>query len=212
MERSRYNDFVKLLEKTSKVYGRSFSPDVLDLWVECLLPYAFEEVKEALNRFVQTESRMPVPADILKSLRGTNQDRALSALVKVEKAMRTHGAYATVVFDDPGIHVAITGLGGWIRLCGLSEAEMVWWRKDFRERYEHWVRTGAPIDDIPPFLPGLFELGNMETGECPPPPVRIGDREKCRLIETEAGNRESARVRSLVVEAMKQGALKEIPR
>ncbi|MHB8368948.1 MAG: hypothetical protein ACYDBP_04545 [Leptospirales bacterium] len=65
--------------------------------------------------------------------------------------------------------------------------------------------------ELTSFLPGLFELANMETGECPPPPVRIGDREKCRrLIESE--DREATRVRSLVKSAFSQGALKEIPR
>ena len=64
--------------------------------------------------------------------------------------------------------------------------------------------------ELTSFLPGLFELANMEAGECPPPPVRIGDREKCRLIES--GTRESARVRSLVAKAREEGALKEMPR
>ena len=211
MEFSRYNDFTKIFEKISKVYGRSLSPDVLDLWIECLKPFTFDAVKDAMGQFVQTESRMPVPADILKILRGTVQDRSLSALVKVETAVRRHGAYTTVVFDDPGIHAAIAGLGGWIRLCGLTETEMVWWRKDFRERYEHGARIGLSETEIPGKLPGIFELGNMESGFPPGPPVMIGDRDKClRLIGED--DRRDDRLRSLVKSAVEHGALKEIPR
>lgn len=211
MELSRYNDFTKIIEKISKVYGRSLSPDVLELWIECLKPFAFEPVREALGQFVQTESRMPVPADILKILQWTGEDRALSALVKVETAVRRHGPYATVVFDDPGIHVAISGLGGWIRLCGLTEAEVVWWRKDFRERYEHWARVGSSDTEIPGKLPGIFELGNMESGFPPGPPMMIGNRDKCLQLIGE-DNRQDERVRSLMKSAFEQGALKEIPR
>lgn len=210
MELSRYNDFTKIIEKISKVYGRSLSPDVLDLWIECLKPFAFEAVKDAMGQFVQTESRMPVPADILKILQGALQDRALSALIKVETAVLRHGAYATVVFDDPAIHAVISGLGGWIRLCGLTDAEWVWWRKDFRERYILLARTGLADVESPGFLPGIFELGNIEAGYPPGPPAMIGDRKKClRLFG--AGIRDE-RVSSLLKSAAETGALKEIPR
>jgi len=211
MERSHSEALFSMLDAISRMRKLELTTEIFKIWMMALDPYPFEDIRKAFNRFIVTESRMPMPADIIANIRGSERDLALTALVKVETAVRRHGAYATVVFDDPGIHAAITGLGGWIRLCGLSEAELIWWRKEFRERYEHWAKTGAPEEEIPPFLPGLFELANMEAGYPPPPPALVGDREKCQ-IRLSGNVRTDDRVLSLMKSAFGQGALKEISR
>lgn len=213
MEQSHSKVLFSMLGTISKMKNMELTPEIFKIWLMALDPYPFEKIRKAFNRFINTESRMPMPADIINIIRGSEKDRALAALIKVDRAIRTHGAYATVVFDDPGITAVIKELGGWIHLCGLTEAELIWWRKDFRERYELGIRgeLKETEEQTSPKLPGLFELSNMEAGYPPPPPVLIGDREKCRrLIESE--EREATRVRSLVKSAFSQGALKEMPR
>ena len=200
-----------MLEAISKMNNREMTAEIFKIWLMVLSPYSFEEIRSAFNLFITSESRMPMPADIVRIIRGSGEDRALSALIKVENAVRRHGAYETVVFDDPGIHAAIAGLGGWIRLCGLTDTEMVWWRKDFRERYEHWSKIGHSENEYPIKLPGIHELGNMEAGYPPGPPVIVGDRDKCRQL-FEGETRTDDRVTSLMQAAFRQGALKEIPR
>ncbi|OOH75916.1 DUF6475 domain-containing protein [Leptospirillum ferriphilum] len=172
MEPSRYKDFGELLKGVSEMFDREMTETVFKFWIVSLKDYSFQEIVDAFNRFVQTESRMPVLADILRILRGSDEDKALSALIKVEDAMQKHGGYATVVFDDPVIHAVIQELGGWIRTCRLSEQEFVWWKKEFRERYEHHIHCGlSPHQEIPVKLSGIFDQANLQ-------PVVIGDYEK----------------------------------
>lgn len=43
--------------------------------------------------------------------------RATPAWVKVRMAIREHGAYASIQFDDPVIHSCVEAMGGWPFLC-----------------------------------------------------------------------------------------------
>ena len=171
------NDLRRILEPVSELFSRPMTPEILNLWFGLLGQYSPEEIRSAFSRFIQTESRMPLPADILKIIRGSEEDRALAALIKVEKAMERYGGYATVVFDDPIIHAVISELGGWIRACRQTENEFTWWRKDFRERYQHHDRYGLP-PDLPPKLLGILDEKNLPLGKKPRKPEIIGDYEK----------------------------------
>lgn len=151
--------------------------EIFKLWLGVLENYPFEEIQNAFNRYLQTESRMPLPADILKILRGSEDDLSLAALIKVEKAMSRHGSYATVVFDDPIIHAVVDELGGWIKCCHGTDKELTWWEKNFRERYRHHLRCGIPRDVTPKLL-GILDETNLPHGATPQKPVVIGDYEK----------------------------------
>ena len=177
MERSQSEALFFMLEAFSKMNNREITPEIFKIWLLALDGYPFEEIKIAFNRYIQTEKGMPEPVDILKILRGTGCDRALAALLKVERAMELHGAYSTVVFDDPVIHATIQSLGGWIKSCRQTESEFTWWKKDFRERYEHLDRYDLP-PEIPLKLTGIFDEKNLTLGEKPQEPKVIGDYEK----------------------------------
>ena len=166
-----------MLEAISKMNNRELTAEIFKFWLAALDSFAFEDIKNAFNRFIQTESRMPQPADILKIIRGSGEGKALAALMKVEKAMDEHGAYATVVFDDPAIHATIQSLGGWVKACRQTEYEFAWWKKEFRERYAHFDQYGLP-PDLPAQLSGIFDLANLPLGEKTRKPVVIGDYEK----------------------------------
>jgi hypothetical protein len=126
---------------------------------------------------MMTRDRMPKISNIVDILRGTGSDRALAALMKVEKAMEEHGGYATVVFDDPVIHATIQSLGGWIKACRQTEYEFTWWKKDFRERYEHFDQMGLS-PEVPLRLAGIFDETNLPLGKKPQDPKVLGDYEK----------------------------------
>lgn len=177
MERSQSEMLFSILSAIGQMMSREMTEDVFRVWLAALENYSFEEIRDAFNQYLQTESRMPLPADILKILRGSEEDRALAALIKVEGAMKKHGGYATVVFDDPLIHAVISELGGWIRLCRMSETEFVWWKKEFRERYQHHLRMGLH-QDVPLKLFGIFDGTNLPLGSEPRKPEVVGDYEK----------------------------------
>ena len=171
------NDLSKLIFYVADYYRESLSEPVLKFWIKSLAKFSFEDIMAAFENWMMTNDRMPKISNIVEILKGSGEDRALAALMKVEKAMDDHGAYATVVFDDPVIHATIRSLGGWIKACRLPEYEFTWWSKDFRERYEHYDRYGLP-PDLPVRLPGIFDQTNPALGEESQKPVVIGDYEK----------------------------------
>ena len=179
MERFQSEALFSMLETISKMNNRELTAEIFKFWLAALESFAFEDIKNAFSIFIQTESRMPLPADILKIIRGSSKDRALDALLKVEQAMEKHGGYNTVVFDDPFIHATIQSLGGWIKACRQTEYEFTWWKKDFLDRYEHYIRCGLPPhQEIPVKLSGIFDEANLPLGGGAQKPVVIGDYEK----------------------------------
>ena len=209
MERSQSEALFFILEAISKMNNRELTDEIFKFWLAALESFTFEEIKNAFNRFVQTESRMPLPADILKIIRGSEEDRALEALMKVEKAMDEHGAYATVVFDDPAIHVTIQSLGGWVKACRQTEYEFTWWKKDFRERYQMIEQRGLP-PDVPLKLFGIFDQTNLPMGRPPQTPQMIGDPGKIRAWIARVEEPRSLEERAALL-SMARTVLKPIP-
>ncbi|MHB8544074.1 MAG: hypothetical protein ACYC9S_08770, partial [Leptospirales bacterium] len=85
MERFQSEALFSMLETISKMKNREMTAEIFKLWLAALNSYSFEEIKNAFNRYIQTERGMPEPVDILEILRGTAEDLALAALIKVER-------------------------------------------------------------------------------------------------------------------------------
>lgn len=129
--------------------------------------------------------------------------------MKVEKAMDEHGAYATVVFDDPAIHATIQSLGGWVKACRQTEYEFTWWKKDFRERYQMIEQRGLP-PDVPLKLFGIFDQTNLPMGRPPQTPQMIGDPGKIRAWIARVEEPRSLEERAALL-SMVRTVLKPIP-
>lgn len=115
------------------------------------------------------------------------EDKAIVEVGKVLEAVRKHGAYASIVFDEPVTQAVIThAYGGWVRLCSECDAQSFpWefvrtWTAYFRQRIKRFGH-----------LPGIHEITNSSNGyyEHVPPPILIGDPDKARaVLETRKGN------------------------
>lgn len=136
-----------------------------------------EAVERAVAAGIRSCKFMPVAAE-LRELAGDSRadDRALLAWAAFECAVTTHGACASVTFDDPLINAACRMNGGWERCCELPPEQFdVWLRKDFLKAYETLCRTGAePALCLP--LGGYCDRLNAAGGfaEKIREPVRIG--------------------------------------
>ena len=173
------SNLTKLLIMMANYYREQLSENDIAFWLMDLGNYSFDEVLSAFETWRKTHDRMPKISNIIEIMKGSGEDHALEALMKVEKAMDEHGAYATVVFDDPAIHVTIQSLGGWVKACRQTEYEFTWWKKDFRERYQMIEQRGLP-PDVPLKLFGIFDQTNLPMGRPPQTPQMIGDPGKIR--------------------------------
>ena len=187
---SSTSELTKLLFMTSDYYKETLSEGDINLWLRDLSPFSFDDILSAFGKWRQSSDRMPKISNIVEIIRGSEEDLALAALIKVENAMSRYGSYTTVVFDDPIIHAVIPELGGWVRTCRLSENEFTWWKKDFRERYQHHLRYGT-LTNLPPKLLGIFDEKNLLFGEKPQKPKVVGNYEKAIGWVSKLSNPES---------------------
>ena len=108
------------------------------------------------------------------------EDKAIVEVGKVLEAVRKHGAYSSVVFDDPMTQAVIArAYGGWPRLC--IECDAKGFRREFARTWAAYCRQGVGQFG---HLPGILENRNRRNGffEHIPPPKLVGNPEKARTV------------------------------
>lgn len=162
--------------------------ETLAVWRELLSDIPDERFMEATARLCREVEVYP-GTNIVKEIRERANSRTagIVALAKFEEAMRDVGAYKTVVFDDPLIHLVVGRMGGWPKLCAMPESEWKFARRDFEKMYDHAAGEPIPLMEIPPALPGIHEIANSAAGnrDAVVQLATIGDRERAALWTTE---------------------------
>lgn len=196
MEQKDKKQFATVMAGLAEV----FSPDkpgpssmAMEIYFKALQEYAIEDIERACLSLVENRvfNGLPKPGEIKEAINGPQQDQAILAWQKVDKAVRDHGQYASVRFvDDPVIHGVIEMMGGWPQFQDCPLDEWKWKQKEFERLYGVLKRRG----DHPNYLPGIVEIENVGRGrqDATPPPVEIGgeDKPKLRLVEkTEEGGK-----------------------
>ncbi|PSJ16899.1 DUF6475 domain-containing protein [Nitrosomonas supralitoralis] len=181
------NDFEKFREGLAGIYGfydKEINTFVLDIWWNALKIYDLPAIIQAFNRHViNTESGkwLPKPADIIRMLRGSTQDSAMSAWAKVDKGVRHKGTYVDVVFDDPLIHRVLHDMGGWIALGQKNEDEWPFVAREFENRYRGF-KERSELPDYPKILTGIANAHNAAKGHKLQPCVMIGNEDECKRV------------------------------
>jgi hypothetical protein len=168
----------------SEVYGKEFSPALLEIYWKTLEQYEIDDVERATMLHLGNPDAgafFPRPADLVRHIQGNTKSRALQAWSKVEKAMRSVGSYASVAFDDPLIHAALSEMGGWVHLCNTDTDELPFRAAEFEKRYIAHLHAGG-VAEYPRYFPGITETANAAAGLQHDEAVRlIGNRELAAL-------------------------------
>jgi hypothetical protein len=195
MQPSDKPKFKNLLTDALAFYRRDMSTFALGVWWQACQSFEFEQVAKALTAHAMDPERgqfAPMPADIVKVLHGTRSDRSLLAWGKTFDAMQRVGAYASVAFDDPAIHLTVEDLGGWPTLCRTLTDELPFVQKRFCDAYRvHANRPGTPH---PARLIGASEAANQaakmteaQRRRLEGKTVLIGDAATARNVMTTGG-------------------------
>ena len=182
MRQEDYGAFVAVMSAVAETLGYpKLAENGMKLFFDLLKPYTFEQVARALHVHLLESPYMPKPVDIISRIEGSADDRAIKAWHRVLEAARQHGAYESVKFDDPVIHFCIERMGGWQKVCAMTEDELPFREKDFRELYKLGRNVGWK--DVPKYFPGHHEINNRMSGylEFIPALVEIVDTETKRL-------------------------------
>ena len=153
-----------LLALVADTYGQPrLSEDAVKLYFKVLSDYSLDEVSQAIMEHIKQSPYMPKPADIIRIIEGTAEDRASEAWYHVLKAIQQYGHYESVQFDNPAIHYAIERMGGWQKLCQLTEEELPYRERDFIKHYVRGERM-ASWDKVPLRFMGKHEQDNVFNG------------------------------------------------
>ena len=184
MQSHELDQFSDLLIGVHELYSREMTPFAIKIWWEALQGYDLPAVSLALSRHVQNPDNgqfVPKPADVIRMLGGTSQDRALQAWAKVDRAVRVVGTYRSVAFDDALIHRVIHDMGGWVGFGTKTEDEWPFVAKEFENRYRGFsMRNERP--EYPPRLIGISEASNRVEGKSCEPVLLIGDASRAALV------------------------------
>lgn len=134
----------------------------LGLYFKALADLSIEQFEAAVEILARTSCRygMPKPVEIREAALGSPGDQAVLAWERVLTALRYHGGYVSVDFQDPVIHRVIEDLGGWPKLCDLpaDPKEQAHRQQDFVKLFRVY-QVKLP-GRAPAYLPGRSEIEN----------------------------------------------------
>lgn len=178
MQAADFEPFRKMMALVAEQYGKPMSPDLIRLYFDGLSHLPLETVRTAFQKHLrdtETGQWMPKIADVIRACEGKSEDAAYIALVELQGAFSSVGAWRSVEFTDPITRAVVRDMGGWPELCGRNAEE---WAKfgaaDFMRRYRIYKARGDV--DAPGYLPGYFERANQDE--------RLGDRVQIGRKET----------------------------
>jgi hypothetical protein len=181
------NEFKSPFMGLCELYDKTPSDALMSLYFETVKHLDAKTWNAAVRMVISSNKypSLPKPAEILEAT-GQNEDKdaqAMLAMKKIEDAMRKHGAYQSMVFDDPVIHMLIDRHeGGWPGLCAMSNDELKWLWKDWVKMYKAYtVRPVRHSNRLVGVTEGQDEqLLDWQRAQMV---SYIGDKAKCLHIE-----------------------------
>ncbi len=183
MRTSDLKTFGALMMGIGALYGKTISRDLSKIYWQTLEIFEMEDVTRAFNAHINNPDFgqfFPKPADIVRLIEGSGETKALSAWTKVEKAIHQVGAYESVVFDDALIHAVLEDMGGWVKLCRMTNEQMPFAALEFQKRYMGFVLKHP--NRYPSHLCGIFETENTKNGYAIDTPLLLGDASKAEEV------------------------------
>lgn len=187
MKREDAEAFRHVMAAAYTLYGKELTAQALTIWFEALKNYELASIRVALTAHVRNPDNgqfLPRPADVVRAIEGGSDDAALIAWAKVDRALRTVGTYASVVFDDPLIHHAIEALGGWVKLGTLTEDDWKFQRQPFVTLYRGARQRPGGVEHRAKLV-GIAEAENGAKHRAGP--VFIGNPDACRIVYESGG-------------------------
>ena len=167
-ERAR---FLTALRALAEIHERSVSEALCRLYHSTMEQHDIADVLAAFRRAATELTFFPKPAELLQFLNGAKGDHKVEGERQAQEvlmAVRRYGKYATVQFSDPVTNAVLRSVfGGWPAVCGTKEDAVLWFVKDFSERYAEYKLRGE--GDVEP-LRGLGSASTVDVvGGCSRP-------------------------------------------
>jgi len=178
------HEFAAIMAGLAENFGTTLTKAGLRMRFEALKQYSIEQVRNAAISILRTRKylKMPTIAEFIEHLEGGSaEDIAQVEAAKVLEAIKVHGPYRSVVFDNPVTQAVIEySFGGWTKLAEDLDAKgEKWFFKDFERAYGAFARQGVKLGGT---LLGICDHANQLIGHKKSEPVYIGNQEKARQV------------------------------
>ena len=202
-------EFLNAMGMLSASVGREIPKPQATVWYQLVSDLTAEQFQAGIVETLRTNTFAGLPPIglIRQNAIGrqpAEQDRSLLAWDRVLEAIREHGGYQTVKFDDPAIHAAIRSCGGWVALCEQPTEQMITWtKKAFCDAYRAHIASGLLTAAAAARLPGIIAADRARDGYSEPaqievethlPPVKIKVADKPDPVRAIADKPEFYRV------------------
>jgi len=186
MREADYKDFAFCWQQACEGTGKQPTANQIEWAFEVLKDFELQQIKRGLVLHARDQKAgqfQPKPADVIRHIEGSIDDRKASgeyAWVRVMEAMGSHGTYQSVAFDDAAIHYAIeVAFGDWVRL-GKVDVDSPFPRKEFCAAYAAYRPGNGHLK----YLPGILERDNSAGGQADwiPMVVFIGEEAKAKAV------------------------------
>lgn len=146
-----------------ELWSKKPSPFFAAMYREALLKeLSFEDACKALEiPFRKKFFGFPQPGELIELMKGSGGDKAVEAWGVYFDAMRQHGVYRTVEFQDGRIGRTLELMGGWVQSGEWLESEMQYRRTEFMKIYNSLPDM---MSHEPRLLPGLHRIANTALG------------------------------------------------
>lgn len=176
MTKDDKKQFSAMIKSVAQLFDKKITSGMMQVYWDCVQDYQLEHVRLALTYACKKSKFFPKPADIQEFMSGTPDEAAALGFDKLITAIRSSGSIASVVFDDPVIHVVVDQMGGWLKVCKWETNELAFRQHDYVKRHTMLQRIG--VQSWPCKLKGSTELANQDHyPEWVPPPVFVGNRD-----------------------------------
>lgn len=169
-----WKGFCELIRASDEITaGKPRSAAALGMMFKVLENYSLEDISRAVSAHVRACKFAVMPADIVRQIDGSPEEKAAVAWREFLRALDRYGYYDSVQFPDPAFHYAIIQLGGWERIGldwhSLTPRETEFRGKEFRQLYETGMRVASWTSEpgktrVPRYLRGFYENDNSGKG------------------------------------------------
>lgn len=157
--------FASALMTAAVVFDKTVTPQITEIYFRALDGFTLDEVERGIAQILRTLRFFPKPAELIDAITGGGvslEDRAVVESSRVLAAIKSHGTWQTVIFDDPVTNAVIDQhFGGWDRFSELKAKDEKWFLKDFAAVYASFARAGVKRFEA---LPGQAARHNALTG------------------------------------------------
>lgn len=164
---------MRLMRAFFEVRHIKVTPDALRMWVDAFSDLTADELVEAFRRFNRESTDFPTPAAVRRyagSVAASVEDRARVAWAAVRREIGRTGGYESIDFDDAMTNATVRSMGGWDKLCDMTEDVAPFRERDFLANYAAICRTGIGDGSA---LTGIVARHNLGNGFVAPEAKRI---------------------------------------